>query len=252
MVFFLLVITTITGCAYRGLPIADESATEESATTSGQELSKDEPDGIENEFEMVHPIVFDFAELSEEDFPRGTWTINQLVKKYGALESATAKYWAVLGYQEVIVEAVFKDIFIQFWPVDVSGFSFRDKVEEPVRDPVSEDFKLNEGDKNIELEIQQSIFYDTNLEFSHGIRIGQSTKAEILSAYPEGTTYPYYGPSGEGDGKITNTIWVYYGSRDESGNLPKFQEPIGTSISYNLDEAGVLQSVEIVWLLLVF
>ena len=247
IVFLFLFITTATGCADSTKPIVDEPVIKEPTVILNQGSDKEETDDPKKKSGLESPIVFDFTELSENDFPRGKWSLNQLIEKYGSPEKIIASYWPELGCQTVDVDIFFRDVAMKFWPEDVSSFSFYYEVGEPVANSNVVEYKLNEEDKNIELELRQSVFYDTSLELPNGIYIGQSMKSEIISAYPENATYPYYGTSGQGDGKNTNVVWVYYGFRDENGDLPIFKNPIGTSVCYYLDDSDVLRSVEITW-----
>lgn len=242
-----LVIVLIAGCTDSSEQILTEPAPEEPVAVYEQETGTIETDDSQADSGLKSSLVFDFADLPEDDFPRGKWTINQLIDKYGVAESMIASYWPEPGFESVSVEIFFENIHMEFWPLHVSCFSFYGEAREPVPNSGYEEYELNEDDKNIELEVLASVYYDKDLEFPYGIKIGQSTKSEIIAAYPENAAAAYYGPSGKGDGQIDNSLWVYYGFRDENGNLPEFENPVGTSICYCLDEANVLQSVEIVW-----
>lgn len=217
------------------------------------EQKPDEGDDSDFIADTENQIVFDFAELPGEDFPRGMWTINQLIDKYGPYESIESNrviddYDDILppSIDVVIIKVSFTDIYIEFATKDTSFFSFYKEVQEPVEYPFDEECILSDADKNIELEILELTCYDRSLEFPYGHKIGQSSKTDILAAYPSGSAnISQY--TDKGTGKLYNEVYLDYDFRDETGNLPEWGPQSHGCISYKFDEADILKSVYIAW-----
>ena len=129
------------------------------------------------------PMVFDFAELSGYGFPQGNWSINQLMDKYGTPEIKMESYWNEQWYEAVTIEAIFQGMTVRFRPLIDSGFSFYN-VGEPIQNINLEEFDLTENDKNIETKVFNLTLHKENQGFLYGIKIGQSTKTEVIAAYP--------------------------------------------------------------------
>ena len=203
-----------------------------------------EPIPTENETETpdeladlypLNPEAFDFAVLPEEDFPRGTWTVNQLIKKYGMPNNCKALLNRIFGIYEIVnVTLEFPYITIDFWMMEPYEFSFYKEDLEYGR------YDLSESDKNIEQDIFSLIIEDPDLRLPYNIKILQSTKAQILDAYPEN--------SGISISEEYNNDWISYryAFLDMEGNVPEGVYGPGY-LTYYFDEDEILKQVEIQW-----
>jgi len=254
------------GCAKNAEP-ETPSVPDEPLQVSEQESREDEEDeAYEADYDRYsldteNPVLFDFTELPEDDFPRGLWTINQLVDKFGPHEHIEAsRFISFYDINDnvnppltdvVFINVTFKDVYVGFIPKDTSCFSFfyreiYNEMHESREPDFDEKCVLNESDKNIELEILKLTFYDKDLVFPYGIKIGQSTTADILAAYPEGSADIYKVRDKEND-YFYSSVGFYYDFPDESGGLPEFDPPWHGGINYVFDESDLLQSVNIIW-----
>jgi len=194
----------------------------------------------EDEFEYIegmtaeYPTMFDFAVLPERGFPRGTWSVNQITSAYGPLEDITADY--LEGYELVFVRVYYADIYISFFPKDLESFSFSGETFE------SGIYTMNESDKDIELEISSISIFDEEVRLPNGIRIGQSTKEQVVTAYRELPAYIF-----QSDEYDTNMIIYNYAFFDENGVMASEDEGLTGGISYIFDTGDVLRSVTIEW-----
>jgi hypothetical protein len=188
--------------------------------------------------------IYDFAVLSEDDFPRGEWTINQLIAKYGTPNSCNALYSInSAGEEWVSVRADFPDIYVWFWaaPIEPKLFSFqKESREEGVYD-------LSESDFDIERPIVLIRIRDSGIEFPYGIKIGEWTKTEIINAY--GGEEPYTLSSKEYN---YHFIAYNYDFFDETAEWVETTSggwsTLGSGfISYYFDDKEVLKEVEIQW-----
>ena len=205
----------------------DDTPIENTPTPEEENLSYSFP---ENE------MVFDFSVLSKEVFPRGKWTVNQLINKYGTPEKIYANY--LPGYDIVFVHVNFISFRVSFLFEYADKFSFyREGLEE--KDYSSE---LNKKDKDLEIEILALNFYDpsTSILFPYDIKFGQSTKTQIMDLYPKDTAYRWKDEEYEID-----LLSYEYAFRDENGNLPEYGG--NGNIDYLFDENEVLSQVMIGW-----
>ena len=207
-------------------------------------IETEEPDVEEpHASNLSEPSIFDFAVLSEADFPRGIWTVNQLISKYGEPKS-------VKGDVYFIITAAFDDVQVTLLPpnrselTDFEIFSFYPAVREVL---FAEDFNdeenleeyqfdLDEADKNLYLRVSNLIISDKSIKFPYGITIGEKTKSQILNSYPHGS-WSYC---------CNDAISYLYDFSDEKGNLPVSRGNEG-NITYFFDEYKVLQEVSVWW-----
>ena len=180
------------------------------------------------------PVVFDFTELSEECFPRGKWSVNRLIEKYGEPKKITANY--VSGYEAVYVRIEFENFRINFAHENVERFSFSDSVTS------DGDYTLNEVDKNLEMEIMAVSSYDPTTELPYNFKIGQSTKKQILESYPSNASYTLNDNSSSID-----LVSYFYAFPDKDGNLPEWNDINSGRIDYLFDENEVLVQVIVNW-----
>ena len=224
-----------------------------------REDEEDEADYYKYSLDAENPVLFDFAEFPQDDFPCGLWTINQLADKFGSHERIEATRSVNINdindindpIDVVFINVTFKDAYVVFIPKGTSCFSFfykeiYNEMYESGEHYFEEKCVLNEGDKNIELEILELTFYDKNLVFPYGIKIGQSTITDIIAAYPEGSADLYQKWDKEND-CFHSSISVYYDFPDEGGSLPEFDPPWHGYIRYEFDESDILQSINISW-----
>jgi hypothetical protein len=132
-------------------------------------------------------------------------------------------------------------MIIGFIPESAENFSFYDENKEYSESCISEIYELNKNDRNIELSIMTLTITGANKKLPYDITVGESTKVEILDAYPKDTGYIY---QNETEDYYYNGISYDYGFRDESGDLPVWN---GGGISYILDKNDVLEEVYIWW-----
>jgi hypothetical protein len=180
--------------------------------------------------------TFDFAEFPEEDYPRGMWTINQLVDKYGPYEELTSYF--VDAHLVVNVRIVFKEIEIIFLHKDAACFSFYiDYLEAGY-------YEMSSKDKDIELEVHALYTSDSKCELPYGIKIGQSAKDDILNVYPKDSAFVIWSVS---DGYSFDMIVYNYIFIQEDGSKPeRYGERTGC-VEYHFDEKEVLNKVVISW-----
>ena len=191
-------------------------------------------DSKENYSFPSQPVVFDFTELSEEYFPRGKWSVNQLIEKYGEPKKITASY--VSGYEVVYVRLEFENFRINFAHENVELFLFSDSVT------FDGDYTLNEVDKNLEMEIMAVSSYDPTTELPYNFKIGQSTKKQIMESYSANSSYTLKDNSSSID-----LVSYFYAFPDKDGNLPEWNDTKSGSIDYLFDENEVLMQVIVNW-----
>lgn len=189
--------------------------------------------------------VYDFAVLSENDFPRGTWTINQLITKYGVPDSCMAYYGINnIGEEWVSARADFPGIYIWFWsiyPVEPYLFSFqKESLEEGAYD-------LSGSDLDIEMPIVLIRISDPDIEFPYGIKIGHWTKTEIIDVYPGDD--PYTVSSKEPKYHFISYNYDFFDEYAELiETLSGGWSNIGSGyISYFFDDNEILEQVEVQW-----
>jgi len=180
------------------------------------------------------PKVYDFAEFNEGDFPRGIWTVNQLADKYGAPKELRIHYAREYPFAEVIIRFENFEIVSQNI-LDPQIFSFFSDSAK------TGDYPMTEKDKNVEFEIQDLDVYDPDAKLPNDIKIGQSTKAQIMDVYKEENPYTYIDKeTGQ------NMIAYEYAFGDENSNT--FEDNSVSDVAYLFDENEVLSHVNIRWL----
>ena len=187
-------------------------------------------------------MVFDFAEFPENDFPRGQWTIALLTNKYGMPTEISAYYFPM--YRLVRVDFIHDDIRVIFCAEYVERFSFYDEILAREDREFTEDenfFELNESDKNLELTVMNIWLFNNNARYPRNIRIGESTKQDVLNAYPPGTAYLY---KSWGEDYYWDELIYFYNFRDENDELP---DSIWGDATYFFDESEMLYRVSVSW-----
>jgi hypothetical protein len=218
-----------------------------------------EPDieGDQHRLSLNHS-VFDFASLSEEDFPRGIWTVNQLTEKYGNPEKSTIFYrsnimnegdrilekaWIYVKYSEIGILSS-QDAASNLY-VPPNMFSFYTSTNE------DGEYKMSDEDKNLEFEIEQLIIDSEDIVFPYGIRIGQSAKEQVLVAYLQENPYQL-----SNEDPFYDLVSYDYAFLNEDGSLPEEVNYFFHNgrtvyqtgcINYFFDEDGLLKDVEIRW-----
>ena len=194
-----------------------------------------------------NPMVHDFGVLPEDGYPRGTWTVNRLIGKYGAPDDCLARFGRTFyDYERVSVSIGFPGLTIDFWHTDlVNEFTFYHEGLE------AGEYVLAESDKDIEMEIFLLSITDPNAELPYGIKVRQSSRAEILDAYPEKDPYTYSDWERE-----EYFIMFNYAFYDEDGKVPDdmpYLDVPGSRIfqsgfiRYFFDESDILIFVEVQW-----
>ena len=212
------------------------------------------PDGFEAPYkpdyyhsQNPNPTTFDFAELPEVVYPRGTWTVNRLINACGEPDSA----FGFLHDESVAVAVTYHDRSISFKLAPASGFAFFGEAPENGR------HELSEADREIELEISSVEINNPEGSLPYGIKVGESTKAQVIEAYGEDPAYHYIGPGevrigAEGEEqrviKEINELFYHYAFADEKGNLPIIEPGQHDGIfSYLFDEDDILVMANISW-----
>ena len=191
------------------------------------------------------PGVFDFADLREEDFPRGTWTVNQLKDRYGTPIKCIAKHYAF--YKVVSISVEFENIVIGSGYKDQAEFSF---YEESM--VAYGEYPLDSPDMDIEIDINVLLVSDPNVSLPYGLKFSQSTKAQLIDAYQEKNSMisdnpgkiPYM--SNEAKYGYSSSIAYVYATPDENGIFPDDRYQTGLVVYY-LDEEEVLKFAEVAW-----
>ena len=179
------------------------------------------------------PKVYDFAEFNGDSFPRGTWTANQLIGKYGASKELKIHYIREYHIASVIMK--FEDIDVWSAITNPDLFSFYNDSSE------TGDYPMTEKDKAVRFEIQDLDVYDPDAKLPHDIKIGQSTKVQIMDVYQEENPYTYI------DKEMGQNMIAYeYAFWDENSNT--FEGNSAGDVTYSFDENEVLSHVEIRWL----
>jgi len=186
----------------------------------------------------IPPTIFDFSELSEEDFPRGTWTVNQLIDKYGEPERLYG--WPGSNSLSVGIELYYKDVRVLLASWEAELFSPYESIKEnwPDASPEERTFELSGQDKNIELTVTTLWFYENTVEFPRNIMIGDSTKQNVLDAYLEEPFSSDTWYTDQGEVAYYDCITYLYESEGDFGN---------GDISYFFDENGILWRIDIAW-----
>jgi len=190
--------------------------------------------------------VFDFEIVLEmEDFPYGTTTINQLISKFGAVEYVEGRYYA--GYETgiVYVEAEIGELTFSFSGKIANDFSFSEEAalkapndgEWP--DDYDNSYRLNENDRNIELNVQAVRIKNEKYKLPFGLKIGQSSMADIIAAYGEKPVAEY-----RNEELGYDAIIYSYAFMDQSRGQSTILDEIG-GVTYSIDRNDVLVEVSI-------
>jgi len=184
---------------------------------------------------LQNPTVYDFAVLTEDVFPRGRWTITQLIGKYGNPDDIRADY--LPDYNIVWVTVWFPGFRVHFFPsLDAEEFSFyRDGLEE-------ESYPINENDMDIDLEVLSLVFTDATVLFPYDIRITQNTKVQIVNLYSEDPVYQWKSTESNID-----LIQYNYAFNYDNAMAPELYSGWIGHISYLFDKNEILAQVEIAW-----
>ena len=178
--------------------------------------------------------IFDFADLPEADFIRGVWTVNQLIARYGAPESVKGNYFP--GYDIVFTNVWLDDVYVAFWLRSAEDFSFYD---DSLGENGFEAYDLGESDMDFELEVFALSFAKDTVEFPHGIRIGESTRPQIVEAYGEEPCFVFMEEPGHVD-----QIDYRYCFYDEQGE-PEILGFGPGRIAFLFDENDVLSGAQV-------
>lgn len=176
--------------------------------------------------------VYDFTELGEDDFPRGEWTANKLIGKYGAPNELRTHY--INEYS--VVEVILKFESIEIWSLfaDPVSFSFYNETAE------TGNYSMDEKDKEVSFEVCGLAIHDPDARLPRNIKIGQSTKAQIIGSYPEKD--PYTLRSNEYGYDLIAYDYAFF---DAKGNILE-NNGVG-DISYFFDDNEVLAYIEVNW-----
>jgi hypothetical protein len=185
--------------------------------------------------------VYNFAILSEEDFPRGTWTVNQLIKKYGPLKRFYIDYWAEMELGFLYAE--FDGITVKFpemYGEALTRLSF-------YQDSLGYgEYPLSKKEQDMELEILALYMRDKDTVLPYGIKIGESTKTQVFEKYPmveprfSSVGNTYYDSWGNG-------VYVYYYAFFQDHKIADYEIYWNGFIAYKFDENDLLEQVKVQW-----
>jgi len=102
-------------------------------------------------------------------------------------------------------------------------------------------FSLEESDKSLCLQVVETCFYNNIVEFPRGMKIGESSKQEVLDSYPPDSV-GFLVTAGE-DGK--SEVIFHYNFRDENDKLPDWYS---CYVTYYFDENEILYEISIGWI----
>jgi len=228
-----IILLMLLGCSKDTISVGEQQIL---AAPEEIEAYKPEPTKPDEPLEKEPSEVFDFAEFPEEYYPRGIWTVNQLIDRYGAYEEVTANY--VSAYERVFVIVVFMDMSIHFFPREANNFSF---YEASLEDG---DYNLSTSDQDLALGILTLWVNDSSLTLPRGLDIERSTKTEVLNAYPKGTSRQY---QSEGEAFYIDLVSYDYDFYDEDEYYPKRDDGMTGSVDYLFEESELLTRVNINW-----
>jgi len=246
LIVFVLIFFNLTSCGQ----MSAEPATDEALSSAPVENNY--PNVEESDVDDCLPsypkdsALFDFSVLPEDDFPRGIWTVNQLINKYGNPTSIKSDPYFIITAIFDKVQVTLKTVY-GYGDDELQIFSFYKeiiKAESAIDSNNYEsynhfdllEFDLNEADKNIELRVINLLIVDKSIVFPNDIKIGESTKSQIINFYPvDGWEY-----------NDDRGLYFSYDFRDENGNLPEYTGTHG-SIIYIFDEDEFLTEVSIWW-----
>ena len=190
-------------------------------------------------FYVVKPDInmsFDFKEFPERDIPRGEWSINQLIKKYGEPKEISAvKSPFKSGATWIDVE--FEDCSVGLSLAEFSLLSFSGETF------IRGDHTFNEQDKDLEMLIRYFTAHDASAKLPHDFHIGKTTKEQILEAYPESTAFVYVDEEYDRD-----LISFKYLFQEGGGSLPEPYYNKTGSVDYHFDKNGLLAHVDVIYL----
>jgi len=190
-----------------------------------KKLNTDPPDSI-----LGNQQVFDFGELPTGKYPYGFSSINQLINIFGEpvyLRGGTAAH-----YPLVFINAEFKDFFVCMWTSNSDTLN----IFTNANFSVDMSFELTEAEKTQRLEILSLRITNKDAELVRGLKMGVSTKSDVLAAYPKGSENTY--TSGDIDE-------IFYSYAFLSGD--KNYDASGGNIDYSFDKNGILSVVIIDW-----
>ena len=210
------------------------SASPEEDPEAGTDESEPAGNDMGSTYSFGGSTVFDFVVI-EDEFPRGTWSVNQVISEYGTPNEINSEY--LPGYEIVFVRMDYGNFSFHFFPEYIGSFSFAPDVHE------GGFYEMNEDDKNLEMELNAVQARDPGVKLPHGITIRQSTKAEIISAYGEEPVYEY-----EDKEYDMNVILYQYAFFDKYGELLEdYNEYSLGSIEYHFDDNDVLVLAVVIW-----
>ena len=178
-------------------------------------------------------MIYDFAELNDEDFPRGIWTTNQIINKYGVIRELYIHYRREYHVGSLVLQLDQFELLSANEPADI--FSFYNE------DVVTGYYPMSENDKEVSFEIEGVTIYDTAAKLPRNLKIGQSTKAQVIAAYPEKDPDSSYIDQEYG----YDSIMYVYAFFDEDGNM--YEGNNSGPLYYFFDKNGVLEHVEVFW-----
>jgi hypothetical protein len=226
-------------------PVVDSAPAPEPEQEQEPEPEQDELE--EKSYNITPPendMVFDFAEFPEKDFPRGQWTLNQLINKYGTPDEVYAHYQPVFSAGYVYMTFIHNNIRVYSCAESADQFSFKEEVFSQSDSELYKEkkyFNLNENDKNFKFEVMSIELFTNAIKYPNNIEIGISTKQDVLDAYPSGTAYLY---ESWGEDYYFNRIIYDYNFRSENGELLDWS--FGR-VEYNFDKSEILNSITVCW-----
>ena len=175
-------------------------------------------------------MIYDFAELNDEDFPRGITTTNQIINKYRDIRELYIHYRREYNVASLVLQ--FDQIEVFSVNMEPGTFSFYNE------DLVTGYYSMSEKDKEVSFEIEGVTIYDAAAKLPRNLKIGQSTKAQVIAAYPEKDPDSYISEKYD----LISYVYAFF---DEDGNM--YEGNSSGPVRYHFDEDGVLEHFEVWW-----
>ena len=178
--------------------------------------------------------VFDFAELAGFSYYCDSCTVDSMIEEFGR---PTRMFGTVDGIPNTWVEIQYPKTTFELTPAG-EGFSF--ELEENIGSGV--DYPLTEQDRVLPLVGLSMTTTDSAFPLPRGLKIGTSTREEVLAAYPNGSAWrDENGDSGD----RLEYVYAWFSDLPNARSGGDFGEP---GITYEF--RGTLSSVRVNWRIL--
>ena len=174
--------------------------------------------------------VFDYNEFQKDKLVYGQYSINQLVQRFGAPVKAYGYSAEIFGAG---VSMEYPGFTLSMYALD-GTLSFDGAGGGP-----DEEFPLTAQDKTLPMNIISQQVTDPAFPLSRGLKIGTSTRQDVLAAYP-----PDGGAYVDDSVLVYNYIWFDEFDQYKDGNA------LIPSLAYRFGSDGILASVSFGWIVI--